>query len=118
MQDREAEFSKLSPPMTPILCTGFAFRFGHRKWNRGRNRLPKLVQTNAPSVPFPVFKSEGKPGICLVISLIHRFKTIFTHLRPKVTRKMQMAMASLAYHLQSESHTFSFIENSKGSAER
>ena len=49
--------------MTPILCTGFAFRFGHRKWNRGRNRLPKLVQTNAPSVPFPVFKSEGEHGI-------------------------------------------------------
>ena len=27
------------------LSTGFAFRFEHRKWNRGRNRLPKLVQT-------------------------------------------------------------------------
>ena len=41
--------------------TGLAFRFEHRKWNRGRNRLPKLVQTIAPSVPFPVFKSEGEP---------------------------------------------------------
>ena len=27
----------------------------HRKLNRGRNRLPKLVQTIAPSIPFPVF---------------------------------------------------------------
>ena len=33
-------------------CTGFAFAF----------RLPKLVQTIAPSVPFPMFKSEGEPG--------------------------------------------------------
>ena len=40
------------------ICTRFAFRFEHR----GRNRLPKLVQTIAPSVPFPAFKSEGEPG--------------------------------------------------------
>ena len=30
-------------------------RIEHRKWNRGRNRLPKLVQAIAPSIPFPVF---------------------------------------------------------------
>ena len=30
--------------------TGFAFRFEHRKWNRGRNRLPKLVQTKIPKL--------------------------------------------------------------------
>ena len=30
-------------------------RIEHRKWNRGRNRLAKLVQTIAPSIPFPVF---------------------------------------------------------------
>ena len=47
---------------TVVQYTGFAFRFEHRKWNRGRNRLPKLVQTIAPSVPFPVFTSEGEPG--------------------------------------------------------
>ena len=44
------------------ILTGFAFRFEDRKWNRGRNRLPKQVQTIVPSVPFPVFKSEGEPG--------------------------------------------------------
>ena len=44
------------------LCTGFAFRIEHRKWNRGRNRLPKLVQTIVPSVPFPMFNPEGEPG--------------------------------------------------------
>ena len=49
--------------MIPQDITGFAFRFEHRKWNRGRNRLPNLVQTIAPSIPFPVFKSEGEPGI-------------------------------------------------------
>ena len=43
-------------------CTGFAFRFEHRKWNRGRNFLHQLGQPVAPSVLFPVFKSEGKPG--------------------------------------------------------
>ena len=31
--------------------------------NRGRNRLPKLVRTIVPSIPYPVFKSEGEPGI-------------------------------------------------------
>ena len=46
------------------MYTGFAFRFKHRKCNIGRNRLPKLVHTIAPSVPFPVFKSEGEPGTC------------------------------------------------------
>ena len=30
-------------------------RMEHRKYNRGRNRLPTLVQTIAPSVLFPVF---------------------------------------------------------------
>ena len=42
-------------------CTGFAFRFEHR--------LPKLVQTIAPSIPFPVFKSEGEPGMYFCIQL-------------------------------------------------
>ena len=42
-------------------CTGFAFRFEHRKWNRGRNRLHQLGQPVGPSIP--VFKSEGEPGI-------------------------------------------------------
>ena len=42
--------------------TGFAFRFERRKWNRGCNGLHQLGQPVAPSVPFPVFKSEGKPG--------------------------------------------------------
>ena len=31
-------------------------RIEQRKWNRGRNRLPKLVQTIVTSIPFPVFK--------------------------------------------------------------
>ena len=44
------------------LFTGFAFRFEHRKWNRGRNGLHQLGQPVAPSVLFPVFKSEGEPG--------------------------------------------------------
>ena len=43
--------------------TGFAFRFECREWNRGRNGLHQLGQPVAPSVLFPVFKSEGKPGI-------------------------------------------------------
>ena len=43
-------------------CTGFAFRFEHRKWNRGRNGLPQLGQPFAPSILFPVFKSVGEPG--------------------------------------------------------
>ena len=51
------------------MSTGFAFRFEHRKWNRGCNRLPKLVQTIVPSVPFPVFKSEGEPGRLCVGSI-------------------------------------------------
>ena len=53
-----------------VYCTGFAFRIEHRKWNRGHNRLPKLVQTIAPSIPFPVFNPEGEPGICCIMSSI------------------------------------------------
>ena len=62
------QLSIVASPMSPqnaVLrseCTGFAFRIEHRKWNRGRNRLPKLVQTIAPSVPFPVFNPEGEPS--------------------------------------------------------
>ena len=44
-------------------CTGFAFRFEHRKWNRGCNGLHQLGQPVAPSILFPVFKSEGEPGM-------------------------------------------------------
>ena len=44
------------------MCTGFAFRFEDRKWNRGYNGLHQLGQLVAPSILFPVFKSEGKPG--------------------------------------------------------
>ena len=44
------------------ICTGFAFRFEHRKWNRGHNGLHQLGQPVAPSILFPVFKSEGEPG--------------------------------------------------------
>ena len=47
------------------LSTGFAFRFEHRKWNRGRNGLHQLRQPVAPSILFPVFKSEGEPGTCI-----------------------------------------------------
>ena len=51
-------------------CTGFAFRFEHRKWNRGRNGLLQLEQPVAPSVPFPVFNPEGEPGTCTCMSCI------------------------------------------------
>ena len=44
------------------MCTGLAFRFEHRKWNRGCNGLHQLGQPVAPSILFPVFKSEGEPG--------------------------------------------------------
>ena len=37
-------------------------QFEHRKWNRGRNGLHQLGQPVAPSILFPVFKSEGEPG--------------------------------------------------------
>ena len=52
--------------------TGFAFIFEHRKWNRGHNGLHQLGQPVAPSILFPVFKSEGKPGTVHVDSLPHR----------------------------------------------
>ena len=32
-------------------------RMAHRKLNRGRNGLPKLVQNIAPSVPYPLCNS-------------------------------------------------------------
>ena len=50
-------------------CTGFAFRFEHRKWNRGRNGLHQLGQPVAPSILLPVFKSEGEPGTYRVVQL-------------------------------------------------
>ena len=53
--------------------TGFAFRFEHRKWNRGRNGLHQLGQPVAPSVLFPVFKSEGEPGTEYAIRSVPRF---------------------------------------------
>ena len=34
-------------------CTGFAFSFERRKWNRGRNGLHQLGQPVAPSILFP-----------------------------------------------------------------
>ena len=46
--------------------TGFAFRFEHRKWYRGRNGLHQLGQPVAPSIQFPVFKSEGEPGTVII----------------------------------------------------
>ena len=45
-----------------LTYTGFAFRFEHRKWNRGRTGLHQLGQPVAPSILFPVFKCEGEPG--------------------------------------------------------
>ena len=54
-------------------CTGFAFRFEHRKWNRGRNGLHQLGQPVAPSILLPVFKSECEPGTVLTWwSITHR----------------------------------------------
>ena len=41
---------------------GESNRFEHRKWNRGRNGLHQLGQPVAPSILFPVLKSEGEPG--------------------------------------------------------
>ena len=38
-------------------------RMEHRKSSRGRIRLPKLVQTIAPSVLFPVFNPPYPQGI-------------------------------------------------------
>ena len=38
-------------------------RIEHRKYNRGCNRLPKLLQTIAPSIPFPVFNPLNPQGI-------------------------------------------------------
>ena len=58
-------------------CTGFAFRFEPRKWNRGRNGLHQLGQPVAPSVPFPVFKSEGEPGIFMYLNC--NFKVSLTN---------------------------------------
>ena len=51
--------------------TRFAFRFEHRKWNRGRNGMHQLGQPVAPSVPFPVFKSEGEPGRLFAVLPLH-----------------------------------------------
>ena len=59
-----------------ITYTGFAFRFEHRKWNRGHNGLHQLGQPVAPSILFPVFKSEGEPGRQITVisagNLLHR----------------------------------------------
>ena len=58
-------------------CTGFAFRFEHRKWNRGRNGLHQLGQPVVPSILFSVFKSEGEPGTDKATSKAksdHKFK--------------------------------------------
>ena len=56
--------------LSPVHSTGFAFRFEHRKWNRGRNGLHQLGQPVAPSVLFPAFKSEGEPGRLLSYLII------------------------------------------------
>ena len=48
-----------------VVCTLWIRRMGHRKQNRGRNRLPKLVQTTAPSVPHPVFHPPYPQGTAL-----------------------------------------------------
>ena len=53
----------LGRPFWSYWIGGFAFRFEHRKWNRGRNGLHQLGQPVAPSILFPAFKSEGEPGI-------------------------------------------------------
>ena len=48
--------------------------------DRGRNRLPKLVQTIATSVPFTVFKSEGEPGEVFIISHIIPVNCLMDHI--------------------------------------
>ena len=59
-------------------CTGFAFRFEHRKWNRGRNRLPKLVQTIAGADHFLCSNLKANPVKCgyVPIHLIIRYKRL------------------------------------------
>ena len=42
--------------------TDWGYETSSRKWKRGRNGLHQLGQPVAPSVLFPVFKSEGEPG--------------------------------------------------------
>ena len=44
-------------------------RIEHRKYNRGCNRLPKLLQTIAPSIPFPVFNPLYPQGMQERISI-------------------------------------------------
>ena len=53
---KEAGAGSTQPSLRLFLhvCTGFAFRFEHRKRNRGRNGLHQLGQPVAPSVLFAV----------------------------------------------------------------
>ena len=57
--------------------TGFAFRFEHRKWNRGRNGLHQLGQPVTPSILFPMFKSEGGPDTIFLAKSASQFPISF-----------------------------------------
>ena len=54
-------------PELLLTSTLWIRKIEHRKWNRGRNRLPKLVQTIAPSIPFPVFHPLYPQGTVKII---------------------------------------------------
>ena len=49
-------------------------RIAHRKWNRGRNGLPKLMQTATPSIPFPVYNAIHSHSILHRIVIRGRLK--------------------------------------------
>ena len=60
-----------------------------QKWNRGHNGLHHLGQPVAPSILFPVFKSEGEPGTYLIV-----LQSIRVHIE-KVLEKFKGTVMSL-----------------------
>ena len=70
----------LSAACAGPLCTLWIRRIEHRKLNRGCNRLPKLVQTTPPSIPFPVFNPPYPQGRWDSMLFTNSSKHFITHL--------------------------------------
>ena len=56
---------------SPNMCTLWIRRMEHRKYNRGRSRLPKLGQTIVPSVLFPLFHPPYPQGTAFITRAEH-----------------------------------------------
>ena len=97
-----------------VPCTLRIRRIEHRKWNRGRNRLSKLVQTTAPSIlfsvfnpPYPPVTHQVEPNLALTSKQKFRFglaKTVLMSIRGLTQSDVSPCICVLKSSVETESN--------------